>query len=224
MNNSETSLKNIEGAIFDLDGTILDSMHIWSEIGLLFLKNKGVEPPPGVEDEFVKMSMVQAAEYYIKNIDPNETVMGIVKEVNSLVQGIYFNEVIKKDGIKEFLDLLKSRNVKMCIATATDKHLVEKALERNGIREYFSEIFTCSSVGAGKDTPVIYDVSLEHLGTKKENTFIFEDALYAIETANKAGYNIVGINDVSEKADPEIVKKLCTYYINDYSEIHQYFE
>lgn len=217
------SLKNIKGAIFDLDGTILDSMHIWSEIGLLFLKNKGVVPPPGVENEFVKMSMVQAAEYYIKNIDPTATVMDIVNEVNALVQGFYFNEVIKKDGIKEFLDFLKNKNVKMCIATATDKHLVEKALERNEIREYFSEIFTCSSVGAGKDTPVIYDVALEYLGTPKENTFIFEDALYAIETATKAGYNVVGINDVSEKADPEDVKKLCNYYINDYSEIYKFF-
>ena len=221
MNNS---IKNIQGAIFDLDGTILDSMHIWSEIGLLFLKNKGIEPEPGVEDEFVKMSMVQAAEYYIKNIDPTATVMDIVNEINSLVQGFYFNEVIKKEGSKEFLEFLKNRNVKMCIATATDKHLVEKALERNGIREYFSEIFTCSSVGAGKDTPVIYDVALEYLGTPKENTYVFEDALYAIETANKAGYNILGIKDVSEKADPEDVKKLCNYYISDYSEIYKYFD
>ena len=221
MNND---IKNIQGAIFDLDVTILDSMHIWSDIGLLFLKNKGVEAPEGIEDEFTKMSMVQAAEYYIKNIDPTATVMGIVNEVNSLVQGFYFNEVIKKDGVKEFLEFLKSRNVKMCVATATDKHLVEKALERNEIREYFSEIFTCGSVGAGKDSPVIYDVALKHLGTPKENTFIFEDALYAIETANKAGYNILGIKDISEKADPEIVKQLCNYYINDYSEIYEFFK
>lgn len=217
-------IKNIQGVIFDLDGTILDSMHIWSDIGLLFLKNKGVVAPEGIEEEFVKMSMVQAAEYYIKNIDPTATVMDIVNEVNSLVQGFYFNEVIKKDGVEDFLEFLKSRNVKMCIATATDKHLVEKALERNGIREYFSEIFTCSSVGAGKDTPVIYDAALEHLGTPKENTYVFEDALYAIETANKAGYNIVGISDISEKADPEDVKKLCSYYINSYADIYKYFE
>ena len=199
-------------------------MHIWSEIGLLFLKNKGVEPPEGIEDEFTKMSMVQAAEYYIKNIDPTATVMDIVNEVNSLVQDFYFNEVIKKDGIEDFLKFLKSKNVKMCVATATDKHLVEKALERNGIHEYFSEIFTCGSVGAGKDTPVIYDEALKFLGTTKEKTFVFEDALYAIETANKAGYNIVGINDISEKADPEDVKKLCHYYINNYSEIYNFFK
>ena len=123
-----------------------------------------------------------------------------------------------------FFKKSKPMSLQMCIATATDKHLVEKALERNGIREYFSDIFTCGSVGAGKDTPVIYDVALEHLGTPKENTFVFEDALYAIETANKAGYNIVGINDVSEKAHPDDVKKLCDYYINNYSEIYKFFE
>lgn len=220
----EKILNNIEGAIFDLDGTLLDSMFIWSDIGLKFLKNEGITPPPGAEDEFIKLSLVQAAEYYIKNYAPEKTVMDIVNSINELVHDFYFNEVIIKNGVKEFLDFLKNKNVKMCVATATDKHLVEKALERNGIREYFSEIFTCSSVGAGKDTPVIYDKSLEHLGTKKENTFVFEDALYAIETANKAGYNIVGISDVSEKADPEIVKAFCKCYINDYSEIYKFFE
>lgn len=224
MTENKYILENIKGAIFDLDGTVLDSMHIWSEIGLLFLKNKGIEPPEGIEDEFVKMSMVQAAEYYIKNIDPTETVMGIVKDVNLLVQDFYFSEVLKKEGVAEFLEFLKNRGVKMCVATATDKYLVERALERNGLLHYFSEIFTCSSVGAGKDTPVIYDVSLEHLGTSKENTYIFEDALYAIETANKAGYKIVGINDVSEKADPETVKSLCDCYINNYAEIYKYFK
>lgn len=221
---NKRDLKNIKGAIFDMDGTLLDSMHIWSEVGLMFLKSKGVEPPEGIEDEFVKMSMVQAAEYYIKNIDPDETVTGIVKEVNKLVEGFYYNEVLNKEGVTEFLEFLKSRGVKMCVATATDRHLVEKALERNGILKYFSEIFTCTSVGAGKDTPVIYDVAMEHLGTDKENTFIFEDALYAIETARKADYAIVGIKDISEKANPETVKNLCDYYIEDYSEIYKYFE
>ena len=104
-------IKNIKGVIFDLDGTLLDSMHIWSDIGLLFLKNKGIEAPDGIEDEFVKMSMVQAAEYYIKNIDPTATVIDIVNEVNSLVQGFYFNEVIKKDGVEDFLKFLKQQNV-----------------------------------------------------------------------------------------------------------------
>lgn len=217
------ALNSMTGAIFDLDGTLLDSMHIWSEIGLKFLKNEGVTPPPGASEEFVKLSLVQAAEFYIKNYAPEKTVLDIVKSINALVEDFYFNEVLLKKGVIEFLDFLKDRNVKMCVATATDKYMVEKALERNGIRDYFSEIFTCTNVGAGKDSPVIYDKALEHLGTEKDTTFIFEDALYAIETANKADYKIVGIKDVSEPADPEKVKELCNIYINEYQEIYKFF-
>ncbi len=219
-----TDIKNIKGAIFDLDGTILDSMFIWNEIGYKFLENKNIQAPPGADKEFIKMSLKQAAEYYIAHYDSSATIEGIINDINKLVENFYFNEVIKKLDVQEFLDFLKARGVKMCVATATDKYLVEKALERNGILHYFSDIFTCNGVGAGKNTPVIYDKALEHLGTPKENTFVFEDALYAIETAHKAGYNVVGIKDVSEKAEPELIKEQCNYFINEYKEIYQYFD
>ena len=224
MNNELKVLNNIEGAIFDLDGTILDSMFIWNEIGYKFLENKNIQAPPGADKEFIKMSLQQAAEYYIEHFDNTATIESIINDINNLVQDFYFYEVIKKPDVAEFLEYLNNRGVKMCIATATDKYLVEKALERNGIRHYFSEIFTCNGVGAGKDTPVIYEKALKHLGTNKETTFVFEDALYAIETANKADFRIVGISDVSEKADPETIKPLCDVYINNYSEIYKYFE
>ena len=224
MNMKKNDIKNIQGAIFDLDGTILDSMFIWSEIGYKFLEEKGIQLPPGADEQFTTMSLMEAAEYYIKHFDNTATIEGIVYDINKLVESFYFNEVLKKDGVNEFLEYLKNKGVKMCIATATDKYMVEKALERNGIRHYFSEIYTCNGVGAGKNTSVIYDVALEHLGTPKETTYVFEDALYAIETANKAGYNIVGIKDVSEKAPEKKIAKLCNYFIHEYKDIYKYFE
>lgn len=217
-------IKNIKGAIFDLDGTILDSMFIWSEIGYKFLEMKNIQVPEGSDEQFTTMSLMEAAEFYIKHFDNTATIEGIVADINSLVEDFYFNKVLKKPDVEEFLEFLKSRGVKMCVATATDKYMVEKALERNGLLHYFSEIYTCNGVGAGKNTSVIYDIALEHLGTPKEDTFVFEDALYAIETANKAGYNLVGIKDVSEKADPETIKTFCNYFIENYKEIYQYFE
>lgn len=216
-------LSNIKGAIFDLDGTILDSMFIWNDIGYKFLEMKNIKVPAGADKQFTQMSLQQAAEYYIEHFDNTATIESIINDINMLVEGFYFNEVLKKDGIEEFLEFLKKRGVKMCIATATDKYMVEKALERNGLLHYFSEIYTCNSVGAGKDTPVIYDVALEHLGTPKEDTFVFEDALYAIKTAHKAGYNVVGIKDVSEPAEPDEVKLYCNCYINKYEEIYSFF-
>ena len=219
-----TDIKNIKGAIFDLDGTILDSMFIWSEIGYKFLEKKNIHLPAGADEQFTTMSLMEAAEYYIKHFDNTATIEGIVADINSLVEDFYFNEVLKKPGIKELLEFLKNRGVKMCVATATDKYMVEKALERNGLLHYFSEIFTCNGVGAGKDTSVIYDIALEHLGTPKENTFVFEDAFYAIKTAHAAGYNVVGIKDVSEPEDVETIKQHCEIFINVYSEINKYFE
>ncbi len=218
----EKILSNITGAIFDLDGTILDSMFIWNEIGYKFLENKKIQAPPGADKEFIKMSLKQAAEYYIEHFDNTATIKDIIGDINKLVEGFYFNEVIVKPGIIEFLEHLKNRGVKMCVATATDRYLVEKALERNGILHYFSEIYTCNSVGAGKDTPVIYETALAHLGTDKATTFVFEDALYAIKTAHKAGFNVVGISDVSEPEKPEIIKSFCNIYIDNYSEIYKY--
>ncbi len=221
---TEKSVKNIQGAIFDLDGTILDSMFIWNDIGYKFLEMKNIQVPPGADKQFTQMSLQQAAEYYIAHFDNTATIESIINDINMLVEGFYFNEVLKKNDIQEFLEYLKERGVKMCVATATDKYMVEKALERNGLLHYFSEIFTCNGVGAGKDTPVIYDRALEHLGTPKENTFVFEDAFYAIKTANAAGYNVVGIKDVSEPEDVETIKQHCKIFINEYSEIYKYFE
>lgn len=218
------NIKNIEGAIFDLDGTILDSMFIWSEIGYKFLEMKNIHLPAGADKQFTEMSLQQAAEYYIEHFDKTATIESIVNDINMLVEGFYFNDVIKKDGVHEFLDYLKAKGVKMCVATATDKYMVEKALERNGLLHFFSEIFTCNGVGAGKDSPVIYDKALEHLGTPKEKTFVFEDAFYAIRTAHNADYNLVGIKDVSEPASEEEIASYCDYFINDYSEIYKHFE
>ena len=219
MDNSN-SIKNITGAIFDLDGTILDSMFIWNDIGYKFLEMKKIKVPAGADKQFTQMSLQQAAEYYIEHFDNTATIKSIINDINMLVEGFYFNEVIKKNGIQELLEYLKSKGVKMCVATATDKYMVEKALERNGLLHYFSEIFTCNGVGAGKDTAVIYDKALEHLGTDKAATYVFEDALYAIKTAHNDGYNVVGIKDVSEPAEPEEVKSYCDYYINSYEEIY----
>ncbi len=216
-------LNYIKGAIFDLDGTLLDSMFIWNEVGYKFLAMKNIQVPEGTDKQFTQMSLQQAAEYYIEHFDSTATVNGIINEINSLIEDFYFKEALKKEGVKEFLEFLKNKDVKMCVATATDKYMVEKALERNGLLHYFSEIYTCNDVGSSKDEPLIYDIALKHLGTKKENTFVFEDALYAIKTARKADFNVVGIFDVSEFEKPEEVKAHCNYYINNYEEIYQYF-
>lgn len=213
------NIKDIKGAIFDLDGTVLNSMYIWDEIGVRYLKKLGIEPDAKFKKEFKELSLRQAAEYYRDYFKIDISMEEIINGVNKMVESFYFDEVLKKDNVENVLELLKANGVKMCVATATDKYLVEKALERNGILDYFSEIYTCAIVDAGKDEAKIYDVAREHLGTPIENTIIFEDALYAIKTAKNAGYTVIGIEDVSAKEDAEEIKKICDIYVKDHFEL-----
>jgi beta-phosphoglucomutase-like phosphatase (HAD superfamily) len=105
----------------------------------------------------------------------------------------------------------------MCVATVTDRYLVEETLERLGIRHYFSEIFTCAEVGFGKDKPIIYRKALKHFGTTKEETCIFEDALFALKTAKADGFTTVGVYDRHENRQNEL-QSLADYYIRDFAD------
>jgi len=202
----------IKGAIFDLDGTLLDSMSIWDSVGVDYLLSKGYTPKDGLKDNFKNMSMIQAGEYLKSEYSIPLSAQEIVDGVNAMTEDFYINRVQLKEGAKELLEYLNARGVKMCVATATDGYLVEAALERCGVRGYFSKIFTCTDVGHGKNEPVIFRKAMEFLGTDRSNTAVFEDALYAIKTAKKDGIPVVAIFDAYEQHQ-EQVKALADIYL-----------
>ena len=215
---------NIQGAIFDLDGTLLDSMYIWDNIGEDYLKSQGIEPRENLNETFKTMSLLQAAEYYQTQYGLQKTTDEIMADVNGMIEHFYIDLVVTKPGVAAFLAELNRRGAKMCVATATDKYLVEAALKRNGILDYFSEIFTCTEVGAGKDSPKIFLQALSHLGTELSHTLVFEDALYAIETAKKAGFPVCGVEDKAEEANRAIIQNMVDIYIHAYSEMGDYLD
>lgn len=210
----------IEGAIFDLDGTLLDSMFIWDTIGESYLRSRGVQPRENLNDIFKNMSLYQAACYYQTEYGLTEGTDEIMAGVNDMIQHFYTDVVQPKTGVPEFLKELGRRKVKMCIATATDQYLVQAALGRVGLLAYFENIFTCSGVGRGKDEPDIYYAAHSFLQTPKDSTWIFEDALYAVKTAKKAGYHVVGVFDRSSGHDEEI-KSLADIYIGSFEEMEE---
>jgi HAD superfamily hydrolase (TIGR01509 family) len=213
----------IKGAIFDLDGTLFDSMFIWDTIGEKYLSSIGYEPKENLNETFKTMSLYNAACYYKSEYGVTLSVDEIMDGVNRMVEKYYINEVQLKPGVYDFVKHLHNIGVKMCIATATDKYLVEAALERCGINECFSEIFTCTSVGHSKDEPDIYREALKHLSTPKDDTVVFEDAIYAIRTAKKDGFRVVAIYDKSEENQAE-VKSLFDYYVTDYTQIQDFWK
>ena len=197
----------IEGAIFDVDGTLLDSMLIWLEVRYRFLESIGLKAKPDTRDKSKDMSLYQAACYFKSEYGLSMPVKEIMDRINSLIEDFYRNDAQPKDGVIEMLDYLADNNVKMCIASATDTYLLEAALTRCGMRHYFSEIFSCTDVRHGKDEPDIYRIALAHLGTEKSRTVIFEDAYYAIETAKRDGFKVVSIYDEFEPKHKEVLEK-----------------
>ena len=205
----------IKGAIFDLDGTILDSMFIWDTIGEDYLRSLGKEPEGNLAEVFKTFTLEQSAEYYRNHYGIDLSVGEIVDGINSMVAESYRTKTTLKSGVKDFLKRLHDKGVKMCIATVTDRPIVEDILKRLNIFEYFSEIFTCAEVGCNKETPEIYRCALKHLGTEKNETVVFEDVLHALITAKEDGFKVAAVYDSHEPRQEEI-KKISDYYITDF--------
>lgn len=207
----------IKGAIFDFDGTLVDSMFIWDTIGEEYLRSLGKEPHEDFKETFMTLTLEEAAVYYREHYGVTLSVKEIVDGVNAMVEQTYRTKVTLKPGIPEYLAWLKENGVRLCVATVTDRYLVEETLDRLGVRHYFSEIFTCAEVGFGKDKPVIYQKALEHLETEKRDTYVFEDMLFALNTAKTDGFPTVGVYDRHE-AHQDDLKELADYYIFDFTD------
>lgn len=200
----------ITGAIFDMDGTLINSMDYWAVTASEYLKSVGIEPPKDTDRDYLENGMKSWHEHACPEIPFEEVSAGIYK----IMEKYYTSCVSVKEGAREMLDRLKAHGVKMCLATATDRFMVEMVLKRLGISEYFSAIFTSKEVGLGKRYPLIYEKAREFLGTDKESTYVFEDAIYAINTCRQNGIKVVGVYDENSFVSPEEVASLCDFYIS----------
>lgn len=214
----------VDGIIFDMDGTLLDSMHIWRGSGANYLLSLGKTPEPDLNDILRTKSLAQGAQYLISRYGLEKTQQEVIDGINRLIADFYINEAQPKPGVKEFLEQMSARGVKMCIATLTDYKLSQLALKRCGLLPYFNKILTCYEIGCSKDNPAIYNAALKILDTKREYTYVFEDALYAAKTAKEAGFNVVGVYDNSSKDHQQQLKALCDIYIESFEQARDYFD
>jgi HAD superfamily hydrolase (TIGR01509 family) len=214
-------MEKIKYAIFDADGTLLDSMHIWDTVDGAFLMMRGIFPK---EDRiFMRYGYFNAVNHIIEEYGVDLTPDEIRGEIMNILRYYYENVAKAKDGVKEFLQALKDNGVHCVVATATDRSIMVPALRRLGLLEYFDEVFSTKDTGISKHDPHIYNLSRDFLGAD-EDLFIFEDAAYAIDTAVKEGYRVVAVEDYSAENEREHIKEISDYYVTSYSELYDIFE
>lgn len=213
----------IQGVIFDFDGTLFDSMFIWDTAGEVYLRSIGKEPEADLQKTLKPMSLLQSAQYIREKYDIPLSVEEIMDGVNRTVEGFYFYSVEPKPGVIDFLEELHHRNIRMCIATATDRYQVEAALQRCKMRHFFSEIFTCTEVGSGKDRPDIFRKAMEHLQTDRSNTAVVEDAYHAAHTAKQDSFKVVGVYDSHESRQQEL-SQIADVFLPDYFHLNNFWK
>jgi len=209
----------IKGAIFDVDGTMLDSMWMLEIIEADYLKGFGFTPSLKEVELMNVLSLRELAEYFRSEYGIAKTVQEIIDERNALTEEFYFEKAALKRGVIELLEKLRERDVKMCVATATDKYLVEASLKRLDILKYFGKIFTCGDEKTSKSSPDIFIRAAGFLGTKISETIVFEDAVHAIKSAKSAGFPVVAVYDKSADLNNEEIRQLADYYLDSMEEI-----
>ena len=203
-------------AIFDMDGTLIDSMIFWKNLASEYLSSKGVTQVPEDLPERIKpMTMSESAALFRQEFglsgDPEA-------EMNAMMDDHYRNDILLKSGVREYLQMLRSRGVRMCVASATAEHLMEACLTRLGVRGCFEFLLSCETVGAGKRSPLVYHESAKLLGADPAEIAVYEDALYAVQTAKEAGYYVVGVFDESASKNWKTIENLADEIILNWEE------
>lgn len=206
----------IKGAIFDADGTLLDSMEIWENVTPQYLEKRGHSLTSELAKKLATVSIEEGTKLIKDAYNLSETCEEIQNEILSSIENFYKNDVLLKPGVYKFLEDLYKKNVPMVVASAGNKELMEAAFSRLGISHFFKSIITCSQLKVNKSVPDIYLHAASILGTNINETMVFEDSLTAIKTAKNAGFLVCAIEDFSNKNDLDEIKKYCDVFVKDF--------
>ena len=204
--------------IFDMDGTLLDSMTYWRSLGRDYLRSLGREPTAEQLAPLRTQTMPETARYFMDVFDLPGPPEKLVAAMEGMMEENYRRHIPLKPGAAEYLAALKSRGARLCVATATAEYLARACLDRLGIGRYFEFIVSCETIGLGKDKPEIFYLAAGCLGAAPADTAVFEDAPYAAETAKRAGFFVIGLYDDSNKDKQDRLKDICDLYYTDLSQ------
>ena len=211
----------ISGAIFDVDGTLLDSMPVWHDCGVRYLASLGIEAEPGLGDYLFTQTNESGAVYMVDryglDIPPEEVAAAMSRDM----ENYYFSGPEMKEGAADILERFAGAGIPMTVATSTDRYLLDGAFRKLGIGHYFRDVLSCGDYGTTKSEPLIFNKASEVMGTDPADTWVFEDGLYAIKTAAKAGFRTVAVYDEPSRDDWEEMSMLADRHVNKLTEFSE---
>lgn len=211
----------IKGVIFDLDGTLVDSMWMWKQIDIEFLGRYGLDVPNDLERIIEGMSFSETAAYFKERFQLPMTLEEIKNTWNQMALNKYSNEVDLKPGAGEFLQYLKENDIAMGIATSNSRELVNAVTIALGIQKYFDSITTACEVKAGKPAPDIYYKVAKDLNLDPKQCVVFEDVPAGILAGKRAGMKVYAVEDQFSNHLRKEKIELADQYIQNYHEVIQ---
>ena len=212
-------LKNIDAVIFDLDGTLVDSMWMWRSIDIEYLARFGIEMPQNLQSCIEGKSFSETAEYFKETFRLPDSLEQIKSAWNQMAWEKYKNEVPLKEGAAELLRYLKKEGIPAGIATSNSKELVELIIEKLGIKEYFGSIRTSCEVEKGKPSPDIYLLVARDLGVLPERCLVFEDVLQGVMAGKNANMKVCAVYDEYSEKDRKEKLERSDYYVHSLLEV-----
>lgn len=223
MNAPEKSIRNMmqgkEAVIFDMDGSLVDSMWIWKEIDIIYLGRYGIPLPENLQACIEGLSFGETAAYFKERFALPDSLEEIKAEWNRMAWDKYLHKVPLKPGAADFLKNCRARGIRLGIATSNSRELVENVAAAHQLYDYFSCIMTGCDVGKGKPAPDIYLAVAKHLQVAPEKCLVFEDIIPGIQAGLNAGMEVCAVDDAYSLHDRDAKKQLAHYFIEDYRSI-----
>ncbi|MDZ5034078.1 MULTISPECIES: HAD family phosphatase [Clostridium] len=212
-------MDNIQAVIFDLDGTLIDSMGIWAQIDEEYLSKFGYNVPDNLQEKITHLTLTETAIYFKNNFNIDSSIEDIISTWHEMAFYHYSNTIKLKDGVVEYLTLLKQKGVKIALATSNSIPLLEVTLKRNNIYHFFDSITTTEEVKKSKDNPDIYLLSAKKLNVDPNKCLVFEDIVQAVKGAKLAGMKVFAIYDKASENQKKALINIADKYILSFNEL-----